>query len=566
MDSDNQIVVDTKPVNIVVMDVDKFIRERGAMRVTSAMIREPSSMDFHPEGLFSETIFGQIGATDRMLRFGFIELNCTIISPIVYRAIVKSSAFYEDIMRGKQYAYFDTVTKNLVRYNGDPDDPPKDAVTGQRLEVGTGYSFFLRYFHDIDFVVTDSQSRKNRVEIIDKYKDRCLYQRFVVIPAGIRDIQMNGDRLVQDEINELYGRMLRYATHIPAGSQHVVYDSVRYSIQMAALEIFNYLENIQTGKRGFVQGSYGSRRIVSGTRNVISAPQYDGLTPDDPQVIKFDETMVGLFQAAKMFQPHVVHGIRSIITDPIFGSAETSRISAVDPDTKKLEYIDIPATEKILYTTPVKIDGWINRFRNRDVRNAPITIKDRKGKVYWMVLVYDTGKRIYFFRSIDDFVNQYKGRNPDLSKIRPLTWVELLYLVTYLATRSRHMTVTRYPVIGEGGTYPSKVHVVTTTPGRVVEVTNLITGEDALTLPQYPIVGAPYQDAMIVSADRLADMGGDYDGDMGSGNGLWLDSSNKEVHDFLNSPLSFSNVSRSLTAGSFTDITRLIILNMSRAA
>ena len=111
-------VGDYQPFNIKVMDVDDFIQEVGARPVTSLAIHTPSSTEFHPDGLFSEEIFGMIGSEERLkTAFGYIELNTVILAPVIYRHLVKLSAFYEDIMAGKSYAIFDD--KTLVYFNDE---------------------------------------------------------------------------------------------------------------------------------------------------------------------------------------------------------------------------------------------------------------------------------------------------------------------------------------------------------------------------------------------------------------------------------------------------------------
>ena len=43
-----------------IIDVDKYINENHVQEVTSYYIHEPGTNNFHPEGLFSEEIFGKL--------------------------------------------------------------------------------------------------------------------------------------------------------------------------------------------------------------------------------------------------------------------------------------------------------------------------------------------------------------------------------------------------------------------------------------------------------------------------------------------------------------------------
>ena len=242
-----------------------------------------------------------------------------------------------------------------------------------------------------------------------------------------------------------------------------------FQIQSKVVEIYNYFSNFLSGKRGFIQGNYASRRIALGTRNVIAAATFNAATPDDPQMLKVDETRVGLFQTLKAFQPCVVYGFRTLFINHVFGEEGTAvNIPLINPKTISLEYVEVSDEVRKMYTTSDGIGGWINRFRNTDVRFKPITIKGENGKYYYLCMVYDTGDSIYYFRTMTDLKNFLPGGNVDKSKIRPITWAEAFYTAVYLQTRDCHVFVTRYPVIEDTSCYPSRIHISTTSTARIV--------------------------------------------------------------------------------------------------
>lgn len=542
-----------KPFNIRVMDVEAFVSDNRWMPVTDTAIQSPSEIDFHPDGLFSEDIFGQIGTPDRMLKFGWIDLRTHILAPIVFKNLLKISALYGEIMAGTTYAVFDPVKKDFVRVSGDPEDTP---------ESSTGFSFFMHHFPSIDFRMTDSSSRENRIRLIEKYKDIIFYKKYVVSPASLRDIQLDQRMLVQDDINGLYRSLLYLSNAIPKGAQSPIYDSVRYRIQIKAVEIYDYLENIQSGKKGFFLGAYASRRVAMGTRNVITAADYTMTSPNDPQALKPNETMVGLYQTAKGLQPLVIHGLKVSIFDPVFGTSDATVVPLVNPETKALEYVEITHAERSLYTDQQKIEDWLTRFFNKDVRGRPITVTGKNGVPYWLCMVYDLGTRIILFRSLRD-LEKRMGRKPVMERIRPLTWVEALYLVTEAATKGRHCTVTRYPVIEEGSCYPSRIHLLTTQPARTVTMQSLLTDGEEIYLPQYPVLGAAYCDSVVISSSKLAGLGADFDGDTVSVNYLWSDEANAEIHGYLHSPRAFVDTQQRLLAGGTTTQIALQMHNMT---
>ena len=297
------------PFNIRIMDVDKYITDHQTLPVTTSLIKEPSSPLFNKDGLFSEEIFGRIGTVDRLLTLGYIELNTTIVAPALYKALEKLGGIYIDIMAGRVYARWNDELQDFERAYEDPEDDDS---------IDTGFSFFLTHYPKIKFKLTNSMTREARVKLLDMYRDISLYKRILVMPAGLRDIANDDNgKLIQDDINKLYAGLLAYTDSIPKGASSPTYDGIRFNIQSKVVEIYEYLYNMMTGKRGFLQGSYASRKVALGTRNVISAAPMVSGRPDDPQALKPNETMVGVFQTMKACQPLIVYGIRIITQDHI---------------------------------------------------------------------------------------------------------------------------------------------------------------------------------------------------------------------------------------------------------
>jgi hypothetical protein len=531
------------PVNIGIMDVNDFIHSRKAMPVISSLTLEPSTTLFHDEGLYSETIFGSIGSPDRMLRFGYIELNTTIFNPKIFKLIVQLGSIYKDIMSGATYAVFNPVTKNFERVLGDPLETEG---------ADTGYMFFMRHFHDLTFHTTESSKRDERIEVIEQYKANVLISRYLVQPAGLRDIANDSSgRLIQDDINKLYVALLMYTRSIPKGSQSPLYDPVRYQIQSKAQEIYEYIENFMDGKRGFIQGSFARRKVAMGTRNVITAATLNAKSPEDPQLLKADDVMVGVYQTIKGLQPYTKHALNSLFITPIFKTEAASQVALSDPKTGKLVYTSLSPATRDAWTSSDSLDKLINRFRNTDLRHKPVLITDTENKQYALTLVYDDGDTIALCRSIDDLEARWP-RKVDKAKLRPITYIEMFYLIAEVIAIGKHGLVTRYPVIEQGSAYVAELHVVSTTPARSVELLDLLSpGRDTMTLRQYPVLGSTYMDAMMVHPSKLAALGGDHDGDKVSLEIVWSRDGNEECAEYLSSTKSVINTDlRFITGGS----------------
>ena len=380
------------PFNVRLLDVDSFIKGNFVKQITSLSIYTPSSSDYAVDGLFSETIFGPRGSTERMVTFGYITLNTTILQPLIYKNIIKLASLYEDIITGTAYAIFDQETCNFIRCV----DPQNNA------EAGTGYTFFMSRFHQIKFERNESRTRSDRIDIIEKYRDITFCNKFLVLPAGLRDLEEDQGAVTTDDINKLYQTLMSYSFSLPPGATSTIYDGVRLSIQKKTVEIYDYVENILTGKRGFIQGAWGSRRIALGTRNVITAATYATMTPNDPQTLQPDETKLGLFQTMKMLQPIVVHYVRTVFIEPIFGQ-ESSLVPLIDPNTYELAYRSLSNQEISKFQSPEAIEDLISKFLNLDIRTTPVTIMDEEGHPFYLLLVYDEGDEISLFRSLEEF-------------------------------------------------------------------------------------------------------------------------------------------------------------------
>ena len=133
----------------------------------------------------------------------------------------------------------------------------------------------------------------------------------------------------------------------------------------------------------------------------------------------------------------------------------------------------------------------------------------------------------------------------------------MMYVAVYLATRENYVHITRYPVIGDGSVYPSKIHLCSTIPGRIVTYSDR-------TYPEYPILGNAYQDSVQVGFDRLEALVGDFDGDTVSVNGVMSEEAKEECKRYLESTHSVINAQKRLIIGELTKTAKLSLYNWTR--
>ena len=496
------------PLNIALFDIDKCIKDENLLEVTSEFIRESSTNKYHPDGLFSERIFGDVATTRRLTQGGYIKLNCKVFHPIIYQNLHALKRFYTEIMSGVSYAVWDGDLGDFVR--------------ADEMEEGadTGFTFFLKHFDHINFRKNTSIKRGDRVDVIEKFKKLRLIDKMYVAPAGLRDIKEEGSRVEKDSVNALYASLLRNARSMTKGADtNPLFDSVHYTIQKRVNEIYDQISNLVRGKGGFFEGKYSHRAVARGTRNVITATDMEAESPDSPQYHKITETRVPLFQASKAAADHLVYWFKTLFYDQVI-NATSENIAVINPNNYKLEYVTLDVKTKDMLTTTEGIEKTIDRFRDPFNRFKPVQITIDK-KPYYLFLCYDRGDKINIFRNLDEFKTQLDAANIpfDESKLKPLKFAEMLYIAAYAAYRGVHATTTRYPVTDEQSIFVSSTHLMTTAPARVVRFLQGPTEDPTdMILPEFPVEGAKFVDALMLHPTRLKSLCADFDGNCVAGN------------------------------------------------
>ena len=97
----------------------------------------------------------------------------------------------------------------------------------------------------------------------------------------------------------------------------------------------------------------------------------------------------------------------------------------------------------------------------------------------------------------------------DNSKLRPLTMIEMIYLATYSALKDKHTTATRYPIANLEGICTFRIHLISTSPGRVVKAYINPSEENVKIYPEYPVVGGEVQTSMSMHPNVLEQFKGD---------------------------------------------------------
>lgn len=539
------------PFNLHLMDVRNAIVEEGWEQVTSPMIREPSTTIFHPDGFFSERIFGSIATPARMVKFGYLYLNCRCFHPIVFQNLKELKGLYVEILACTSYATWDEELCDFER--ASMDDPG----------ASTGFVFFLQHFDKIKWRESDSLTRKDKIDILKKYKRVLLTKEIPVIPAGVRDIKLDATKMEKDTINNLYLSLLNITRAMPDGGENqTVYNTIHWSIQRKVNEIYSFLQNIVNGKKGYFAGKYAARSVAYGTRNVITAANMTAKSVHDPQAFHIDETKVPLYLAAKGLQPLLIYGMKHFTMNHIM-DINSDNISVIDPKTLKTVYVPITEEEKNKLLSSEGIIKFIDQFENDELKFKPVTIHASNGKEYYPYMVYDKQDTIYivkFVQALEEELSK-NGETFEPACLRPMTSCELLYILTYVASKDKYGTVTRYPIEDEQSIYISKCHLMSTLKSRIVTVKSAgIVG--SFMLPNYPIIGSEVCGATMLHPTRLQPLKADFDGDTTTWIPIFSNEGNMECKLYTKTIGNYVRPNGAFALG-FDDLTSLTLYNLT---
>lgn len=448
------------------------------------------SRNFHPDGLFSVETFGKAGEEKRNRLFSYIDLKLTVFHPVVFKVLCDLKGLYGEIMSGKSYAVFDETTKDFVR---------SDPLSGE-----TGYSFFLEHFPKLTFEKRASAKREFNVKLIDKYRNNCLMDKLVVMPAGLRDyiVDDNG-KPSEDEINGMYRKVLSIANVVDGvntklNSQYL--DSARFNLQIAVMEIYDYIKNLMEGKSKLVLGKWAGRKIFNSTRNVITSyiPTVDEL--HNPKTVTVNQTVVGLYQYLRAILPLAIKNVRDVYLRDVFIGPSSPAV-LVNKKTLKKEMVHLDAEYYDEWMTYEGLEKVMARFGEETLRHDPLEING-----YYIGLIYDDGVHYKFVQDKDDLP---EGRDPKF--LRPITYAELLYLSVYKEAPNTPGFVTRYPITGYGSIYPCYIYLKSTVKsltrkelGNNWETTGSIAYE-------FPDVNSQFYNSMSISPSHLQRLGADFD-------------------------------------------------------
>lgn len=502
-----------------------------------------STRNFHDQGLFSTTIFGKVGDERRSRLYSYIDMRIDIFHPVIFKALCELKQVYGDLMSGKGYAIW--------------DDKVKDFIKSSPAEGDTGYSYFLKHFKEIEFEERDSDKRSFNIRLIKKYRDNCLMSKLIVMPAGLRDYEVDQHgKPTEDEINSYYRGVFSYANLITPAAIKMNPESVdltRYNIQLKVNTIYEYIKGMLEGKKKLILGKWASRRIYNGTRNVITSLNNSPDRLDFNKMVRTNQTVVGLYQYMKSILPLAIYKLRNGFLASVFKGAGEP-LFLVNKKTFKKELVHVNSTYYDDWMTEEGLTKIIERFGEEDLRHTTLKIGD-----YYLGLIYKGPDGTFkLFQDIDQLPVDRKKED-----VSPVTFAELLYSEVFSDAETMPCFVTRYPLINFGGIYPSYVYLKSTVKGEIREQLNDNWQPFGIIANEFPIREAQFMNSMSPNRKHLGRLGADFDGDTCSFNVVYTENAKKEIKTLLDSRHYYVGVDGRMNFSADTDVISLVLASIT---
>ena len=490
---------------------DKRMLQYVTPITTTATVR---GKDVEPEGLFSTQIFGPIGTDERMSRFSYIDLNCEIIHPRLYRNLRKISSLYRDIMDSR-------IKVKFQKGKYIPND------SGE-----TGMSYFISNLQDLKLDDSDSPERQAMIKSFNKYQKegKLLNKYLYVLPAGLRDITIEQDgRVTTDELNDYYKRCITASQMMNAETGGEVYDRYLIALQNKVEELMNEIYLRMKGKKGFIGKNIAGKKIDYGTANVISGSSVVIEDLDLETHDRMSEFGMGMLQYAKSIEPLIRHHIKAIFGEHTYDLIHSSCKAFND----KAEPITVTLKDSHIerYMTSKGITSLINKHRSYEFRDKYMYVEDvnTKQKAYPYLVKCDYTDSVPKFDVVlgditPDKNIQWVGEKDIRTGvyIRPITNGEILFLACSKEMDEAYGTMSRHPVSDEGSVAAIQYRIDSTVESIDAKVRFSYNGESEdplenqtlsyVEVPRYPILGEVWQESLNPNYGLAGGFRLDYDG------------------------------------------------------
>jgi DNA-directed RNA polymerase beta' subunit len=275
---------------IKILHINKFIKDNKFKGpITSPQHFQGKSFTFHPQGLFSEEIFGLEGSPERRMSMSWINLNSSVIHPVIYDRIQKQ------IDRR-----FDSLLSVDKQYSIGEDG---QLVEDEEGEID-GMSSLAKNIHRLRFREDEEPGTDRNKMIRVLYKNikegTFFMDKLIVISPEYRQIQIMEEKgeVKEDDLNVIYRKILTIS-HQLASVSGPVYDILSYRLQLQLKDLYEYIRVKVSSKHGMIRNLMLGKRVDFSARAVI--------TPNPN--LEIGDVGIPIRIICQLFEPFMIYGL-----------------------------------------------------------------------------------------------------------------------------------------------------------------------------------------------------------------------------------------------------------------
>jgi DNA-directed RNA polymerase beta' subunit len=269
--------------------MDKFSKDIGEVTSSEIFI---SKGTYHPDGLFSEEIFGSVESPERKKSYGFITLNTSVIHPAIM-----------PILKRVERKIVAAVYRE-GKYKIDEQGYLQDDKDGDIIGIKSVYDNMRK----ISFR-GGSPQRDNLIKMFTHYirNNQFFIDKIPVIPPVYRDATRDDSGNINlDPMNDYYKNIIVLSLQLKTSGSGVVYDILSTNMQQAVLDLYDYMSSLISKKEGLLRHDILGKRVDFSARAVITGAGYE---------LKSDELGIPLRAIVKLFEPFILHELMNLSED-----------------------------------------------------------------------------------------------------------------------------------------------------------------------------------------------------------------------------------------------------------
>lgn len=338
---------------IYLINLDKFTKPLRPVISSDYVVGK--SNQFHPEGLFSEIVFGPKESPERKITYSFIDLHCRVLHPSLVKVLSRINN--KAILAIERSASFNLTTPGILKEdkNGDIN----------------GISHVISNFEKI---LAREETDRTRIDmknmLLSYYKKGLVFiDKCLVIPAFYRDAAVDevhgGLRILP--INEYYTRIIRQSIQLQSMSlsEGPMFEILSAKMQSLVNELYDFMIQKVSKKQGLVrQNILGKRADFTGGAVITGGADK----------IRIDEIGVPFKILVKIYEPFILYDLYTS------GNVKKERLAQLLEDFNKTT-LSIPSLRSLLtsvqkgHKIPNDLIELLRASVNRAIENKVVIAK-----------------------------------------------------------------------------------------------------------------------------------------------------------------------------------------------